>query len=371
MSTLFNIVNNVNTTLAAPITSTSATTLTLSSTTNAPSPTGGQVWPITLCDAATVSVFEIVYCTSRTGAVCTITRGQEGTAAATWLAADLAYADSTAAILNNFALINGSVSNNFSVAALTMGGALTGATTGSFSGAISSSSSNIGLGVAGFSVGTLGATTNAMAWSNAIGGTNYTLLGTGGGVVAGIAGSLLQLQSEPSAAVLMAIDGSGNVGFGGQVSAHAGLLAAGATLTSSGQVAVQSFSTLMTFDLFAPAGTWAFRNNASTNQATISAAGVYATVSDERRKENIAALTLGLDEILQLQPVTYDWIDSKKPGQGFIAQAVAPLIPLAVSVIDAKTGELGISDAFITPVVVRAIQQLSAEIKQIRNFLNY
>ena len=45
---------------------------------------------MTFNDAATGLLTEIVYCTARTGDICTIVRAQEGTAAQSWLAGDLA-----------------------------------------------------------------------------------------------------------------------------------------------------------------------------------------------------------------------------------------------------------------------------------------
>lgn len=88
--------DNVNTTLASGITS-SATSLTLTSSANLPTLTAGQVFVLTLNDAATQSVFEIVYCTAISGATCSgLSRGQEGTAAQAWLALDYAYATVTA-----------------------------------------------------------------------------------------------------------------------------------------------------------------------------------------------------------------------------------------------------------------------------------
>jgi hypothetical protein len=98
--------NFFNTTLSAPIASTGATSMTISSTTNAPVITAGQIWVVVLNDAATQGVFEVVYVTARTGAVCTITRGQEGSAAATWLTNDFAYAPDTAGVLNNFVALS-------------------------------------------------------------------------------------------------------------------------------------------------------------------------------------------------------------------------------------------------------------------------
>jgi hypothetical protein len=97
--TSFVFANNVNTTLAAPITST-ATTITLSSAVGLPaSIPAGFVLAITLSDAATRSNFEIVYATAQTitGAVLVVARAQEGTAALAWNALDFAYNGDTAA----------------------------------------------------------------------------------------------------------------------------------------------------------------------------------------------------------------------------------------------------------------------------------
>jgi hypothetical protein len=119
VSVNFIFANIFNVELSVPVTSTGQTTLTINSTTNAPTITAGQIWVVVLNDAATQTIYEICYATSRTGNVLTVLRGQEGTAATTWLAGDNVYAPDTAAILNNFALVNGSSSTNFATAALT------------------------------------------------------------------------------------------------------------------------------------------------------------------------------------------------------------------------------------------------------------
>lgn len=88
MST-FIFVDNWLTTLASPASS-GATTLTFSQT--VPTIAAGQILPITLNDAATGAVFEVVYATANSGSNATVIRGQEGTAAVSWLASDNAYA---------------------------------------------------------------------------------------------------------------------------------------------------------------------------------------------------------------------------------------------------------------------------------------
>jgi hypothetical protein len=100
--------NNINTTLASAITTTSQTTVVLASSSNLPALSGGQYLAITLNDAATQTFFEIIYVTAIVGATLTVLRGQEGTAARTWLVGDYAYGAETAGILGQFAqLVNG------------------------------------------------------------------------------------------------------------------------------------------------------------------------------------------------------------------------------------------------------------------------
>lgn len=67
----------------------------------------------------------------------------------------------------------------------------------------------------------------------------------------------------------------------------------------------------------------------------------FSGVSDERLKENVADLTLGLDEINALRPVTFDWKasdidDIPNERYGFIAQEVEEVIPSMVSTSPAK-----------------------------------
>lgn len=89
--TIFVFTNNAKSTLAAPV-APSDTTVTLFSGTGAlyPAPAAGQAFPLSLLDQSTGTQREIMYCTSRTGDVCTVTRAQEGTAAGTWVIGDFA-----------------------------------------------------------------------------------------------------------------------------------------------------------------------------------------------------------------------------------------------------------------------------------------
>jgi hypothetical protein len=88
---IFVFSNNAKSTLAAPV-APGDTTVTLFTGTGAlyPAPAAGQAFPLSMLDQSTGTQREIMYCTSRTGDVCTVTRAQEGTSAGTWVIGDFA-----------------------------------------------------------------------------------------------------------------------------------------------------------------------------------------------------------------------------------------------------------------------------------------
>lgn len=87
--TTYLFANNANSELSAPISS-SDTTITVTAGTGArfPAPAVDQAFTVTLNDAATGNVYEIMLCTGVTGDVLTVERGQEGTSAVAWAAGD-------------------------------------------------------------------------------------------------------------------------------------------------------------------------------------------------------------------------------------------------------------------------------------------
>lgn len=117
--------NNASTVLAAGISST-ATTLTVNTGTGSlfPSPVSGtSFFKLTLIDAATGTLTEIVHVTARTGDTMTIVRGQEGTTNRLWSANDIAANMMTAGTLDLFAQsgsLGGAASLNVGTAAGTV-----------------------------------------------------------------------------------------------------------------------------------------------------------------------------------------------------------------------------------------------------------
>ena len=85
--------------------------------------------------------------------------------------------------------------------------------------------------------------------------------------------------------------------------------------------------------------------------------------SDARLKKNIKPLQYGLNEVMKLNPVSYNWIDTTLPGNkiGLIAQDVKKLIPEVVTG-DEKKETLGMNYSEIVPVLINSIKELNKEI---------
>jgi hypothetical protein len=101
---------------------------------------------------------------------------------------------------------------------------------------------------------------------------------------------------------------------------------------------------------------------------------VIAYASDERLKENIVDLNLGLTAINNLKPRRFDWKSDGQEDIGFVAQELKPHIPEAMqgSGADWVEGEekgerdsktLKIGNDKLIPVLVKAVQELSAKLE--------
>lgn len=91
-----------------------------------------------------------------------------------------------------------------------------------------------------------------------------------------------------------------------------------------------------------------------------------APVSDETVKENVQNLKYGLDAIMQLNPILFEYIDEyKNYGEGLqignIAQDVAKVIPEAVFTTP-STGLMGINYNQFDGIYIKAIQELNNKI---------
>ena len=86
-------------------------------------------------------------------------------------------------------------------------------------------------------------------------------------------------------------------------------------------------------------------------------------LSDQREKENIRALDVGLNEVLALQPRRFDWKDGSLSNvAGFVAQEVQPVLPDLVEEYKLNDDEtrLGLKMGDMIPMLVKAIQEQQA-----------
>ena len=106
---------------------------------------------------------------------------------------------------------------------------------------------------------------------------------------------------------------------------------------------------------------------------------VISALSDIRDKNNIQNLRLGLDFVMNLKPVSWDWnrrdgsMEGKKDS-GFIAQDTDSVIQdfnaedILPSLVDkTNTDQWALGNAALIPVLVKAIQELKAEINELKN----
>ena len=97
----------------------------------------------------------------------------------------------------------------------------------------------------------------------------------------------------------------------------------------------------------------------------VAASGPYVLTSDMRRKKDITPMAYGLDTVMKLRPVGFNWKDQSKEWQkahqiGFIAQEVEPLVPEVVTTANDAEHSKSLAYASLVPVLTKAIQELKA-----------
>jgi len=113
----------------------------------------------------------------------------------------------------------------------------------------------------------------------------------------------------------------------------------------------------------------------STDSAAKPTSALWTIASDERIKENITPYTKGLADLLQINPVNYDYnglggFNKGKGGVGIIAQQIIDILPDSVGSVKGKLNEtdeeeidiLNFNGHELTYVLINAIKELKAEI---------
>jgi hypothetical protein len=98
-------------------------------------------------------------------------------------------------------------------------------------------------------------------------------------------------------------------------------------------------------------------------------ATTFTETSAERFKTNIQSIEPQLDNILKLNPVTFDWIENEREDIGLIAEQVNEIYPEFVGRNPA--GEIqGIKYSKLTTILIKSIQELKQEVETLKAKIN-
>jgi len=173
-----------------------------------------------------------------------------------------------------------------------------------------------------------------------------------------------------------------------------GTVAAGMTLDVSGNLLLNAASFAVNngklrIQHSGLAGEWGIQTKSSTTDGYvgvfytttgqagfISVSGTsttFSTTSDYRLKESVQPLIGGLARINNLKPSTYKWKADGSNSEGFIAHELAEVVPLAVTGqkdavnADGSIKPQGVDLSKLVPILVAAIQELTAEVNALKN----
>ena len=250
---------------------------------------------------------------------------------------------------------------------------------GGVAGYTSNGSSNLHVGYgAGYSstgsnntfVGAFGTGSTACGGSMTTGSKN-TILGAYNGNQGG-----LDIRTASNYIVLS--DGDGNPRMYNAGSYYWSLV--GTSATTCGAILFKNSSQTQYWNNEASSGEWyVFGSTTYVYFAQGGSSWVFS--SDRRIKENIVDIDYGLNTVMQLKPRRYDNTTNEKNEIGFVAQELREVIPEAVTGEEIEFDEndttmerakksLGVSKDTLIPVLVKAIQELKAEVDSLKAQIN-
>ena len=101
---------------------------------------------------------------------------------------------------------------------------------------------------------------------------------------------------------------------------------------------------------------------------TIRATGDVIAYSDERVKENIKTIDNSLEKVNKLRGVEFNKIGEDKKSIGVIAQEIEKVLPEVVRTDD--EGMKSVAYGNMVSVLIEAIKELNAEVKELKEKLN-
>jgi hypothetical protein len=119
-------------------------------------------------------------------------------------------------------------------------------------------------------------------------------------------------------------------------------------------------------------GVPAYQLELSTNSAGKPGSSSWSIASDSRLKQNINPYTQGLQQLLQIKPVTYNYneksgFDTKPEYVGIIAQDLQKIAPYMVSTVKRKDAEyLSVDNSAMTYMLINAVKEQQQQIELLK-----
>ena len=136
------------------------------------------------------------------------------------------------------------------------------------------------------------------------------------------------------------------------------------SVTSSGRFALTLYDEVENNSLVS------FRNSSLTQVGSITITGgtstAYNTTSDYRLKQDFKDYN-GLDLVSAIKTYNYEWKSNKSRMYGVVAHELQEVIPYAVTGEKDAEQMQGVDYSKIVPILVKAVQELEARIKQLEN----
>jgi hypothetical protein len=140
-------------------------------------------------------------------------------------------------------------------------------------------------------------------------------------------------------------------------------------MTAGGKLGIGRTNPTYSLDVLASGtGVIARFNSANSTGCSLATDGTISCTSDIRLKENISDINYGLNTIMQLNPISFDWKNQDNPNRslGFIAQDVEELVPELVKT-DETTGYKQLNTTGLIPVLTKALQEQQLQINDLKS----